>query len=427
MKMRLTREELTDHIKEQVVPEIKEFCDKNVAELVRENIEKAVAPIRERTEALTTQAFSQSSSSKQRTREKGDALGRCIRATAWAKLNDAGVDGAIAQLKRWGDDDLADKWQEARTKALSAGDAASGGFLVPEEFSSELIELLRARSVVRAMGATTISISGSGTLNIPKLTSGAAAAYIGENTNIGKSEQVFGNLKLSFKKLAVLTPISNDLIRYSSPGADQVVRTDLVEAMRVKEDQKFIRGDGTDGAPRGLLSWCPGGNKIAADGTVSLVNTFQDLGKLVLKLQEGNTPMTSPGWLFAPRTQQMLMTALNANGVPAFRDEMSNGQLWGFPFASTTSIPITLDTTGAGTNDESEIYFCDFSQAVIGESSTLQISASDTAAYHDGSNVIAAYSQDQTVIRAISEHDFGMRHDAAVAILTGVDWAPGAF
>jgi HK97 family phage major capsid protein len=425
--MRLTRDELTDHIKEQIVPEIKEFCDNNVAELVRENIEKAVAPIRERTEALTTQAMNQTTIPHKREREKGVALARCLRATAWAKLNDAGVDGAIAQLKRWGDDDLAERWQDARAKALSAGDAASGGFLVPEEYSTELIELLRARSVVRAMGATTISISGSGTLNIPKLTSGATAAYIGENTNIAESEQVFGNLKLSFKKLAVLTPISNDLIRYSSPGADQVVRTDLVEGMRVKEDQKFIRGDGTDGAPRGLLSWCPGGNKIAADGTVSLVNTFQDLGKLVLALQEGNVPMTTPGWLFAPRTEQMLMTALNANGVPAFRDEMSGGTLWGFPFRSTTSIPITLDTTGAGTNDESEIYFVDFSQAIIGESSTLQVSASDTAAYHDGSNVIAAYSQDQTVVRAISEHDFGMRHDAAIAILTGVDWAPGDF
>tara|TARA_Y100000310_G_C20658416_1_gene803274 strand:- start:370 stop:1647 length:1278 start_codon:yes stop_codon:yes gene_type:complete len=425
--MRLTRDQLTDHIKEQVVPQIKDFCDGNVADLVRENIEQVVAPIRERTEALTTQAIAKSSVSQRREREKGEALARCLRATAWAKLNDAGVDGAITQLKRWGDDDIAERWQEARTKALSAGDAASGGFLVPEEYSTELIELLRARSVVRAMGATTISIAGSGTLNIPKLTSGATAAYIGENTNIAESEQVFGNLKLSFKKLAVLTPISNDLIRYSSPGADQVVRTDLVEGMRVKEDQKFIRGDGTDGAPRGLLSWCPGGNKIAADGTVSLVNTFQDLGKLVLKLQEGNVPMTTPGWLFAPRTEQMLMTSLNANGVPAFRDEMSGGTLWGFPFRSTTSIPITLDTTGAGTNDESEIYFVDFSQAVIGESSSLQVSASDTAAYHDGSNVIAAYSQDQTVVRAISEHDFGMRHDAAIAILTGVDWAPGAF
>ncbi len=425
--MRLTREQLTDHIKEQVVPEIKEFCDNNVAELVRDNIEKAVAPIRERTEALTTKAMAASSVPQKREREKGVALARCLRATAWAKLNDAGVDGAISQLKRWGDDDLADKWQEARTKALSAGDAASGGFLVPEEYSTELIELLRARSVVRAMGATTISIAGSGTLNIPKLTSGATAAYIGENTNIAESEQVFGNLKLSFKKLAVLTPISNDLIRYSSPGADQVVRTDLVEGMRVKEDQKFIRGDGTDGAPRGLLSWCPGGNKIAADGTVSLVNTFQDLGKLVLALQEGNVPMTTPGWLFAPRTEQMLMTALNANGVPAFRDEMAGGTLWGFPFRSTTSIPITLDTTGAGSNDESEIYFVDFSQAIIGESASLQVSASDTAAYHDGSNVIAAYSQDQTVVRAISEHDFGMRHDAAIAVLTGVDWAPGDF
>lgn len=423
--MRMTKDELTDHIKAQVVPEIKDICGSSVADMVREQVEKSVAPLRERTEELTSRMVSTQPAQNIQKREPGIALARCLRATAWAKLNDAGVEGAISQLKKWGDDDLAQKWQEGRQKALAAGDAASGGFLVPEEYSTELIEFLRARSVVRRMGAVSIPISGAGTLNIPKLTSGSTAAYIGENVNIGKSEQQFGQLKLSFKKLAVLTPISNDLIRYSSPGADQVVRQDLVEGMRVKEDEKFIRGDGTDGAPKGLLNWATGSNKIAANGTVNLSNTFEDLGKLVLALQEGNVPMTTPGWIWAPRTEQFLQTALNANGVPAFRDEMQGGTLWGFPYANTTSIPITLDTTGAGSDDESEIYFVDFGQAIIGESADLQVSASDTAAYHDGSNVIAAYSQDQTVIRAIAEHDFGMRHSEAISVLTGVDWAPG--
>jgi len=30
------------------------------------------------------------------------------------------------------------------------------------------------------------------------------------------------------------------------------------------------------------------------------------------------------------------------------------------------------------------------------------------------------------VVRAIAEHDFGVRHDKAIAVLTQVDWAPGS-
>jgi hypothetical protein len=37
---------------------------------------------------------------------------------------------------------------------------------------------------------------------------------------------------------------------------------------------------------------------------------------------------------------------------------------------------------------------------------------------------VAAFSQDQTVVRAIVQHDVGMRHDASVAVLAQVKWTP---
>ena len=87
-------------------------------------------------------------------------------------------------------------------------------------------------------------------------------------------------------------------------------------------------------------------------------------------------------------------------------------------------MPITLDTTGLGNDNESEIYLVDFSQVLIGESQGLLVDSSQEAAYHDGSSVQAAFSLDQTVVRAIAEHDLGMRHDKGVTMLTGVTWAP---
>ena len=134
--------------------------------------------------------------------------------------------------------------------------------------------------------------------------------------------------------------------------------------------------------------------------------------------------MINPGWIMAPRTEQKLATIQNANGVFAFRDEVIRGTLWGYPIGVTTNVPITLDTSGAGNDNESEIYLVDFAQVLIGESMGLLVDSSQEAAYHAGSHVQAAFSLDQTVVRAIAEHDLGLRHDKAVAMLTDVTWTP---
>ena len=101
--------------------------------------------------------------------DKGLGFARCIRATAAAKLAGTGASGAIDVLKKWGDHDLAEKWAEARQKALAAGDATAGGFLVPTQFSADVIEFLRAQTVVRRLNARTMPVP-TGTIKVPKLT-----------------------------------------------------------------------------------------------------------------------------------------------------------------------------------------------------------------------------------------------------------------
>jgi HK97 family phage major capsid protein len=421
MSNKMTRDQLADFVKETSIPLIKDRLGDEIAQAVRENVEK-MASDQAGPWANNWGARLADATPAKPAREKGAAFGRVVRAMAAAKMNKAGSEGTIDILRKWGDDDLAEAMVTARTKALAAGDATAGGFLVPTEFSNEVIELLRAQSVVRRLGARIVQMP-TGTLKYPKIATGASAAYIGENVNVGKSEETFGQLTLTFKKLAVLTPISNDLLRYSSPSADAIVRDDLVSSMATKEDATFIRGAGTDATPKGLLNWCVADQKIAASAA-SLSNITDNLGQLVVKLKQADIPMISPGWIMAPRTEQSLATVQNANGVFAFRDEVISGTLWGWPIGVTTNVPITLDTTGAGNNNESEIYLVDFAQVLIGESMGLLVDSSQEAAYHDGSNVQAAFSLDQTVVRAIAEHDLGMRHDKAVAMLTGVTWAP---
>lgn len=302
-------------------------------------------------------------------------------------------------------------------KQLAASTGAAGGFAIPEQWSSDFIELLRPASVIRRMNPTTDDLS-SGVSNIPGLSGGASGGYIGENKNAPKSGLTFRNVKAVAKKLAVLVPVSNDWIRRASAANQATVRDDMVAALAQASDLAFIRSQGTANEPKGLLYWAPTANKFNANATVNLANVTADLGKAVLKLMENNVRMLRCGWLFAPRTWNYLMTLRDANGNFAFRDELLRGTLWGWPWAMTTQIPTNL----GGTTDESEVYFADFADVVLSEATGIMIDSSDVAAYHDGSAVQAAFSLDQTVIRAIMEHDLVARHDESISVIQAVKW-----
>lgn len=342
--------------------------------------------------------------------EKGLQAARFIRALAAAK----GDPDRAAKLAK-------EKWRdEVLAAALSTSAVEEGGALVPDQYVDEVIDLLRAKTVVRRLGAGSMPMVGSA--SIPFLSEGSTANYVGENKNINPSQQKFGMLQLSEKKLAAIVPVSNDLLRNSSGRADAIVRNDMVRSLGLREDLAFIRGDGTENTPKGMRYWADTANVFAATqsgASATVAEVIADLGKAVRLLEEGNVPMENAGWAFTPRVKWFLRTLVNANGQYIFRDEIDNGTLLGFPFATTTQIPNNL---GGGAN-ESEIYLADFSTLVIAESAQIMIDVFQGGAYFDGSQVVSGISTDQTVVRAIAKHDFGARYRGKeIAVITGCKW-----
>ena len=308
-------------------------------------------------------------------------------------------------------------------RALAAGDGPSGGFAVADEWSQDIIEFLRPASTVIKFGGPTLPMT-TGTLRLPRISGGATATYVGENVAAVKTQQVFGMVTANYKKLTALVPISNDLFRFASPNAESMIRGDLVAAMAQRADLAFIRDNGSASTPKGMRYWAPAlSNVISAQTGQALSTTIQDLGKLVVQLRVNNVRFLNPGWIMAPRIWNYLLTITNTNGFYVFRDEMlSKGTLWGYPYQVTSQIPVNLTDVSSGTAG-SELYFTDFADFVICQATQLLIDSSTEAAYVDGGNVQAAFSNDQTVIRAILEHDCVARHDFSIAVLTGMTWA----
>lgn len=91
------------------------------------------------------------------------------------------------------------------------------------------------------------------------------------------------------------------------------------------------------------------------------------------------------------------------------------GILKGFQIQRTSAIPANLGDAGK----ESEIYFADFNDVVIGEDGNMKVSFSQEASYRDGDgNLVSAFSRNQSLIRVVTEHDIGFRHPEGLVLGT---------
>lgn len=303
--------------------------------------------------------------------------------------------------------------------ALNTGAASAGGVLVPQAFMADMVELLTPKSVVRSMGAIPLPMP-NGNLTVPKMTGGATSYYVSESAAGTASEQTFGDLSLSAKHMITLVPVSNQLLQYSgvSQNVESLIVGDMVNSMGLREDLAYIRGDGTANTPKGFRNLAPAANIVAASDGATVQKVEADLSKLELKLLNANVRMLKPGWVMNPTTFMFLHSLRDGNGNKVYPELLQN-QLRGKPLAVTTQVPANL-----GTGTESELYLVDFADAIIGESGTVTLAISTEASYTDpvSGTVKNAFTSNQTLIRAVSSNDFGMRHDASVAVLTGVKW-----
>ena len=146
---------------------------------------------------------------------------------------------------------------------------------------------------------------------------------------------------------------------------------------------------------------------------------------MVQKLDSANIEDDKRVWFMNPRSKNYLYNVQNSLGVYVYRDEMNLGKLLGYPFKTTTQIPTNIwDTTGTN-KDCSFVFLVEMTEDMILDSMSLELAVTREGSYIDSSGTtVSAFQNDQTLIRAIAEHDHQMRHDSAVAVAQFVRWAP---
>ncbi len=147
-------------------------------------------------------------------------------------------------------EDVSRGFSRSFTKAQNVTTATAGGFLVETDFGP-MIELLRNRPVVVQAGATTLG-GLVGDLALPRHVSGATAYWVSETGSLTDSQSVFGQKKLTPRRLGATIPYSTQFLAQSSIDAESFIRDDATRVLAIEKDRASLAGAGVGGEPLGL-------------------------------------------------------------------------------------------------------------------------------------------------------------------------------
>lgn len=140
-----------------------------------------------------------------------------------------------------------------KLQILVEGTAASGGYLVPEEFANMIVEDRRDATIMRQL-ANVIPVT-TDTFHLPTLASRPKTFWRSEAAVKQTSTAQFGEIVLTPYSIASIVPLSNELVADASLGVGgsivSMVAGLMGRALAEEEDKAFWTGDGS-GKPTGI-------------------------------------------------------------------------------------------------------------------------------------------------------------------------------
>ena len=127
---------------------------------------------------------------------------------------------------------------------------ASGGYLVPEEWDSRLIDKLSGENVIRSL-AESITTSGEYKLNVAA--DKPAALWVAEGGALTFGNATFAQKTLDAHKLHVAIKITNELLSDNTFNLETYIIDHFSKAIGNAEEDAFLNGDG-NGKPTGIFT-----------------------------------------------------------------------------------------------------------------------------------------------------------------------------
>ena len=214
---------------------------------------------------------------------------------------------------------------------LSEGVDANGGYLVPEEYDSRLIDTL-------------------------------TEAWIDEGGALSFGDATFAQINLDAHKLHVAVKVTEELLYDNAFGLESYIIEQFGKALSNAEEDAFLNGDGV-GKPLGLFS-DKGGGEVAVTAASATAITADEIINLVYSLKRPYRKNAK--FIMNDQTIAALRKLKDNNGAYLWQPSLQAGEvdrLFGYEVYTSPYVP----TIAAG---KPVIAFGDFSYYNIGDRGT---------------------------------------------------------
>lgn len=317
----------------------------------------------------------------------------------------------------------ADRVHNVLKAAVSAGTTTDPTWAAPlveyNNMSGEFVELLRPATILGNLNLRRVPFN----IRMPAQTGGSSVGWVGEGQAKPVSALSFDSILLGFSKAAGIVVASQELLRFSNPSAEAIIRDDLIKQMAQFLDTQFL--DPAVNAIEGVrpASILNGITPIAASGT-SAEAFRRDFQALVAQFLANNMSLQDGALIMSPNTALALSMIQNPLGQPEFPTiNINGGTYFGMPVVVSTNIPSTAEGSVVVLVKQSEILLADDGQVVIDASSeaSLQMDSAPTmnSTTPTGSSVVSMFQTNSVAIRAERFINWGRRSVQAVGYISG--------
>lgn len=252
---------------------------------------------------------------------KGIGFSLMVKASALSAKQKGAV-SAEAILKSWNAPEGVRLALEQKALIGATSEATFGAALVElQNYTSEFIELLRGKTAVDKLASRMRQVPFN--IKVPSQTGAATVGWVGEAKRKPTTNPTFGNITLTKSKVAGIVLLSDELVRFSNPKADQLVLDDLLKSTAKFIDGQFFdptKAEETD-SPASILN---GLTAVASSGVTGAA-IEADLALVIKQITDLGLTLEGATWVMSETRAAQLSMLRDALGKKYFEGMSING------------------------------------------------------------------------------------------------------
>jgi HK97 family phage prohead protease len=359
--------------------------------------------------------------------EPGIRMARIARSIVLAKM--IGRDPYTVAQEQYPNDSEVIAVVKATVAAGNTADPNWAGALISHEGGAvaDFIAFLRPQTILGQFGVGGVPDLRRVPFRVPLVgqTSGGQGYWVGEGKAKPLTKFDFSRTHLEPLKVATIAVLTDELVRYSSPAADVIVRDSLVDALRARLDIDFI-----DPAKAAVANVSPAS---ITNGVVGIPSTGSSAAEARADIKAayaayvvGNNALRGGVWIMCGNLAASLGMMVNLLGQPEFADiNRSGGTLAGFPVITSDYVPPTI----AILVNAPEVYLGDEGGFMVDMSREASVEMLDNPvgdalapAGGAAATIVSLWQENCVGLKAERIINWAKRRPQACVILTGVTW-----